>query len=777
MGWLSGRFSPVRFIRDRSIWLKLAATVVGLQQHFVAQSGIEHQVQQGLVAAQELRVAARELMAQQTAADVRRTLDRATRQRAAAEELLRRLDAGPDQPLLDTALADLNSLMETVGKAATLRADMITARQKHILQVRPVLENAIKTLTEELSHGAAMAGGVDSVRAAAQQTGGGSTDLSDPAMLAATQYRLVMSRLQASALLFMATGNGSAANDVKNAATEAATSMEAILSNASSDAIRTDAHTVETIGAGLAKAAIELIDTSRQLDQLAGPQVEAASTRMQASFEALARSAETRAHQAADQAHDAAATAASNLHAMLLGITVLMVALGTLTTWMLAAPIRRLTALVQEIAAGRTDHAVPFTGWKDEIGRMAAAVETLQDVMRQTFIQSQMIEQLPVGVMTADPTDGCRITYMNEEAHQILDPLRAHLPVTADDLVGQSIDVFHHHPEQQRALIADPTRLPYRSRLSLGPETLEVRVSAIYDNQRNYVGPLVIWRRLTSQVRLEEQFEQTIGAIARGVSDSADAMRAAATVLREGAVAAHQRTVTVAAASDQAAGSVHTLAASAEELSASISEVERQVKESTRIAASAVADAQATDASVGCLSDAANRINDVVRLISSIASQTNLLALNATIEAARAGEAGKGFAVVATEVKNLAAQTARATDEIGGQIGAIQHATAQAVTALQSIGQTIERMNGITGSVVASVNQQEQATRAIAEAVQQAAAGTSDVNTNIAAVSVMVDETGGKADTMLAAATAMAEQAAILQQEVAHFLVSVREAA
>ena len=191
----------------------------------------------------------------------------------------------------------------------------------------------------------------------------------------------------------------------------------------------------------------------------------------------------------------------------------------------------------------------------------------------------------------------------------------------------------------------------------------------------------------------------------------------------------------------------------------------------------AVAEAQATDASVSGLSQAATRISAVVRLISDIAGRTNLLALNATIEAARAGDAGKGFAVVAGEVKNLATQTAKATEEIGGQITAMQDATSQAVTALRSIGATIQRMNDIATVIAGSVEQQGAATTSIAQAVQHAAAGTAEVNTNIAAVSLVVEETGDRAGGVLEAATAMSGQAATLSAEVEKFLVAVQRAA
>ena len=190
-----------------------------------------------------------------------------------------------------------------------------------------------------------------------------------------------------------------------------------------------------------------------------------------------------------------------------------------------------------------------------------------------------------------------------------------------------------------------------------------------------------------------------------------------------------------------------------------------------------MSEAQATDASVSGLSKAAERISAVVRLISDIAARTNLLALNATIEAARAGNAGKGFAVVAGEVKNLATQTAKATQEIGGQIAAMQQATGHAVTALRSIGGTIQRMNEIATLIAGSVEEQGVATQSIAQAVQHAAAGTAEVNSNIAAVTRVVEETGTRAGGVLESATDMTGQAATLREEVAKFLIAVQQAA
>lgn len=498
---------------------------------------------------------------------------------------------------------------------------------------------------------------------------------------------------------------------------------------------------------------------------------------MRSAFEKLAETAADRQHAVSNKALAAGTQASNNLLMMVAVIALLMASLGVVVTRMLAGPIGRLTGIVQAIAGGQTEQAVPHTTWRDEIGRMAGSVETLWTVMRQSFIQNQMIEQLPVGVMTAEPGGEFRITYLNAEARAIMSTVTDAISVPVGDLVGQPIDVFHPDSPLQRRLVADPANLPFAARITLGPETLDLRISAISDRNGAYAGPLMTRRRATAQACLVRQFEQSVGSIARAVGESADGMREAASVMRDSALAAGERTMAVSAASDQASRSVSTAASGAEEVAASVAEIGRQVAELAQIASQAVADTQATDASVGSLSEAAERISTVVRLIGDIASRTNLLALNATIEAARAGEAGKGFAVVAGEVKNLAMQTAKATQEIGGQIAAMQQATGQAVTALRSISGTIQRMNEIAAVIAGSVQTQGEATQSIAQAVQQAAAGTAEVNSNITAFSDVVEETGNRAGGVLQAATAMTEQASVLKQEVAKFLMVVQEAA
>ncbi|MBL8642663.1 MAG: methyl-accepting chemotaxis protein, partial [Rhodospirillaceae bacterium] len=232
----------------------------------------------------------------------------------------------------------------------------------------------------------------------------------------------------------------------------------------------------------------------------------------------------------------------------------------------------------------------------------------------------------------------------------------------------------------------------------------------------------------------------------------------------------------VAAASEQASTNVQTVAAATEELSSSIQEISRQVAESTRVVSQAVQEATKTKDLVRGLDEAAGRIGRVVALITDIAEQTNLLALNATIEAARAGEAGKGFAVVASEVKNLATQTAKATEEIGGQIEGIQNATKSSVDAIERIFDTIEKVNGISTTIASAVEEQGAATKEIARNVEQAASGTKEVSTNIVGVTQAAGETGQVSTQVLEAAKELARQSTTLRTEVDTFLTDIKAA-
>jgi methyl-accepting chemotaxis protein len=277
-------------------------------------------------------------------------------------------------------------------------------------------------------------------------------------------------------------------------------------------------------------------------------------------------------------------------------------------------------------------------------------------------------------------------------------------------------------------------------------------------------------------VRMADEFERGVRSSLDSLAGAASDMQATSKGMSSTASEASQQATSVAAVAEQASANVQTVAAATEELSSSVYEIGRQVTQSTEIAGQAVAEANRTNVTVQGLSAAAQKIGDVVKLISDIASQTNLLALNATIEAARAGEAGRGFAVVANEVKSLASQTAKATDEISSQVGAMQNATTEAVQAIESIGRTIGAINEITSAISVAVEQQGSATQEIARSVHEAALGTGQVSRNIAAVNDAAEKTGSASNGVLSSAEQLSKQAATLRSDVDRFLSNVRAA-
>ncbi|AWK85865.1 methyl-accepting chemotaxis protein [Azospirillum thermophilum] len=271
-------------------------------------------------------------------------------------------------------------------------------------------------------------------------------------------------------------------------------------------------------------------------------------------------------------------------------------------------------------------------------------------------------------------------------------------------------------------------------------------------------------------------FEQAVSGVVVSLTESASMLGRDAQEMSSDAALTTAKSNAVASASEQATTNVQTVAAAAEELSASIAEISRQLNDSSSVAVGAAQKATQTNAIVEGLSHAADRIGQVVGLIGEIAEQTNLLALNATIEAARAGEAGKGFAVVATEVKNLAGQTAKATEEISSQVAEMQAATTGAVEAIRTISDAVTNISRTVTDIARSVEQQGSATREIAQNVQQAAEGTQEVMHHIAEVTTAASKTGGAADAVLQASRLLAQQADRLRGEVHGFLDKVRSA-
>ncbi|MDX2186331.1 MAG: methyl-accepting chemotaxis protein [Opitutaceae bacterium] len=414
----------------------------------------------------------------------------------------------------------------------------------------------------------------------------------------------------------------------------------------------------------------------------------------------------------------------------------------------------------------------PMVTW--EIVTEKARLET--EAARLTSV----VENAPINIMVAD-REG-KIVYVNPASRSTLITIEHLIPVKARDIVGQSIDIFHKNPAHQRRILSDPKNLPHRAQFKLGNETMDLLASAIIDKQGNYAGPMVTWEIITQRLATEAREKEMTSNLKRTmqiVSDNAQALAAAAEELSTTSqtMSSNSEETTAqanvaAAASEQVAQNITTVATSAEEMSASAKEIAKSASEAAKVAGQAVKVAHETSQTVNKLGESSLDIGNVIKVITSIAQQTNLLALNATIEAARAGEAGKGFAVVANEVKELAKQTASATEDISQKIEAIQNDTKGAVEAIGQIGSIINQISDIQTTIASAVEEQTATTNEIARNTSEAAKGAGEITRNISGVSQAAQSTSHGASQTLTAATELAKLAADLKRVVESSKVS-----
>jgi methyl-accepting chemotaxis protein len=349
-----------------------------------------------------------------------------------------------------------------------------------------------------------------------------------------------------------------------------------------------------------------------------------------------------------------------------------------------------------------------------------------------------MIDNMPVAVMTADPRDGFRIDYLNQTSRKTLGPLEQYLPIKIDEMLEHSFDVFHKNPHHQRSMLADASRLPHRTKIKVGPETLDLQVTAVNDEKGNYIGPMLTWSVVTAQVQMASEVNRVVEAVGSAIQE----MQHSAEGLTHSADSARQKATSVAANSEQ--------------MNNAIQEISGQVGRVSERAQQIATQAETTDTTMRQLAENARKVDAVVGMIKSIADQTNLLALNATIEAARAGVAGRGFAVVASEVKALAEQTAKATGEITQQVSAIQDATGDAVGAIEMI--------------TAAVGELSKLTLAMASAVEEQAVSTHEMSGNIGGVSQAASATGQFAEAVRGIAESLADHSSSLSESVSRFM-------
>jgi methyl-accepting chemotaxis protein len=491
---------------------------------------------------------------------------------------------------------------------------------------------------------------------------------------------------------------------------------------------------------------------------------------------------------------------------------------------MITQPLRSTMTVLEAAAAGDLTKRSQVSQ-TDEIGRMAQALD--KAIVSLASTQS-MIENAPSNMMVADRD--LKITYVNPASLTFLRKIEKHLPIKADQVLGSVIDIFHKNPAYQRKLLGDPKNLPVRANINIGPEIADLLVTAIYDQNKNYLGPMVTWELITEKLESERKIKEAaererrtaeeirvkvesileaVNAAGRGdltvqMNVSGDSVGLMAEGLGKffanlrGSVAKIAQTAQVlasssheltsvsqqmaanaeetaaqanvaSAAAEQVSKNVTTVSTGAEEMGASIKEIAKSANEAARVATSAVKVAEKTNAIVAKLGESSAEIGNVIKVITSIAEQTNLLALNATIEAARAGEAGKGFAVVANEVKELAKQTAKATEDIGRKIEAIQGDTKSAVEAISQIGKIINQINDIQNTIASAVEEQTATTGEISRNVGEAAIGSNEIAQNISGVAQAAQSTTEGASNTKSSADELSRIATDLQKMVSQF--------
>ena len=349
---------------------------------------------------------------------------------------------------------------------------------------------------------------------------------------------------------------------------------------------------------------------------------------------------------------------------------------------------------------------------------------------------NSMIAKSPLNTMMCDP-NGVIVT-INEASVNTLRGLEQYLPVKVSEIEGQKIDIFHKNPEHQQKIIGNPANLPHRAIIQLGPEKLDLQISAVTGSKGEYLGAMVTWDVVTTKFELVEALKKS----GTDLSSNATVLQDVSSSLSASAEETSAQSNTASAASEEVNAGVQTVASNMEEMVAAIKEITKTTNEASSLSNEAMKMATSTDTIIGQLGESSMDIGNVIKVISSIAQQTNLLALNATIEAARAGEAGKGFAVVANEVKELAKQTGTATQDITKRIENIQGDSKSAVEAIAQIREAIEKINGYAGNIAASVEEQAATTNEVTRIVTESAEGVKQINENIAQVSEAAANTG-----------------------------------
>lgn len=428
--------------------------------------------------------------------------------------------------------------------------------------------------------------------------------------------------------------------------------------------------------------------------------------------------------------------------------------------------------VIGQLANGNSEVELQDSKRGDEIGQIQEALKLLKNTVAIAFQRNQIINEMPIPVIMVDK-ENRNIVYTNKEADVLLSKISSVTGVVGN-VKGKTVDILSKGNEKISGLIGNRSRLPYKERVRMGEEIVDINIYPVVDKNGEYFAPMVTLKIVTGQEKMAVDFDSSIkGSIAKldkALSVMKGEINKVVSITDENAQAA----ITVASAAEQSGNNVQSLASAVEELSSSIQEISGQVSHSVDLTKKAVGISEASKSKADELNKASERIGEIVEMISDIAEQTNLLALNATIEAARAGEAGKGFAVVATEVKNLAIKTASATQDVETEIGNVRNAVKMVVDAIENTTKTIEEINSIFTSVSASVEEQTAATNEINRNVQQAATGTREVVSNIQNVTDSSSKAGEAMTEILSKASELAGESKNLDRVAQDFLEKIK---
>ena len=366
---------------------------------------------------------------------------------------------------------------------------------------------------------------------------------------------------------------------------------------------------------------------------------------------------------------------------------------------------------------------------------------------------NSLVQNANVNLLYADKDLFLR--YMNPASEKALMSLQEHLPDKVSNLVGQSIDIFHKNPAHNRQIASNERNLPHKAEIHLGNEILALEVMACYDDNHNFIGPMAVWDIITQKKHMISKLAEAASALAA----SSEELTATAGEMSNNAGTTQKEANQANDATNTVSSSVQQVASSAGEMHSSILEISQAMNKTSSMVNKTMTDASETNEIMTKLATSSQEIGDVIKVINSIAQQTNLLALNATIEAARAGDAGRGFAVVANEVKELANQTATATDEITKKINAIQSDTSNSVEAIKGISESISQVNSIATQISAAVEEQNATTNELTNIAARASEGVNSVASNIGVVSNTADQTAEGANQLVTAASGLQQLA------------------